>query len=86
MSHRAIFGWWVTVPAVTTWRCCLVFDVWLRVGIGLDRGDRCCRGVRTVASIVIRVGVRVCVFGGSGGLKNTRTTERTQQFILVQAD
>jgi hypothetical protein len=43
-------------------------------------------GVETVASIVVRVSVRVRVYDGSGGLKNTRITERTQQFILVQAD
>jgi hypothetical protein len=37
-----------------------------------------CRGVKTAASIH--------VFGSSGGLKNTRITEGTQRFILVQAD
>ena len=41
------------------------------------------RGVETVASIIVRGGVRVRVFGGSGGLKNTRITERTQWFILI---
>ena len=44
------------------------------------------RRVKTMASIVIRVGVRVHVSGGSGGFKNTRITERTQRFILVRAD
>jgi hypothetical protein len=24
-SRRAVIGWWVTVPVVTTWRCCLVW-------------------------------------------------------------
>ena len=41
-------------------------------------GLRCrgqCRGVGTATSIVVRVGVRVRVFGGSGGLKNTRIIE-----------
>jgi hypothetical protein len=42
-----------------------------------------CHRVRIMASIVVRVGVRVRVSGGSGGLKNTRITEMTQQFILV---
>jgi hypothetical protein len=42
-----------------------------------------CHGVETMASIVVRGGVRVCVFGGSGGLKNTRITEGMQWFILV---
>ena len=37
-----------------------------------------CHGVRTTTSIVVRVDVRVRVSGGSGGLKNTRITERTQ--------
>ena len=41
--------------------------------------------VETMASIVIRCGVIVRVSGGSGGLKNTRITEGTQLFILVQA-
>jgi hypothetical protein len=36
-----------------------------------------CRGVRIVASIIVRVGVRVCVSSGSGGLKNTRITKKT---------
>jgi hypothetical protein len=45
-----------------------------------------CRGVKTAASIVVRGSVRVHVFGSSGGLKNTRITEGTQRFILVQAD
>ena len=36
--------------------------------------DGWCRGVETVASIVVRVGVRVRVSGGSGGLRNTRIT------------
>jgi hypothetical protein len=45
-----------------------------------------CRGVGTTANIVALVGVRVCVSGGSGGLKNTRSIEGTQQFILVRAD
>jgi hypothetical protein len=35
-----------------------------------------CRGVETVASIVVRVDVRVRVSGGSGGLKNTRIMQR----------
>jgi hypothetical protein len=34
----------------------------------------CCRGVGTMASIVVRVRVKVRVSGGSGGLKNTRIT------------
>jgi hypothetical protein len=34
-------------------------------------------GVETVASIVVRVGVRVWVSGGLGELKNTRIKERT---------
>jgi hypothetical protein len=34
-------------------------------------------GVRTTTSIVVRVGVRVHVSGGSGGLKNTRIIEGT---------
>ena len=38
-----------------------------------------CRGVGTAASIVVRIGVRVRISGGSGGLKNTRITERTQR-------
>jgi len=45
-----------------------------------------CHGVGTVASIVVRVSVRVRVSGGSGGLQNIRITERTQRFILVRAD
>ena len=32
-------------------------------------------GVKTAASIVVRGSVKVRVFGGSGGLKNTRITE-----------
>ena len=35
-------------------------------------------GVRTAVSIIVQVGVRVRVSGGSDGLKNTRITERTQ--------
>jgi hypothetical protein len=35
-----------------------------------------CHGVGTTASVVVLVGVRVRVSGGSGGLKNTRITER----------
>jgi hypothetical protein len=46
----------------------------------------CYRGVRVMASIVVRVGVRVRVSGGSGRLKNIRITERTQRFILVRAN
>jgi hypothetical protein len=42
-----------------------------------------CRGVKTVANIVVRGSVRVCAFGNSGGLKNTRITEGMQWFILV---
>jgi hypothetical protein len=45
-----------------------------------------CRGVGTMASIIVRVSVRVRVSGGLGGLKNMRITERTQRFILVWAD
>ena len=37
-----------------------------------------CHGVGIAASIVVRGGVRVRVSDGSGGLKNTRITERTQ--------
>jgi hypothetical protein len=37
--------------------------------------------VETAASIVVRVGVRVLVSGGSGLLQNTRITERMQWFI-----
>jgi hypothetical protein len=44
-----------------------------------------CRWVRTAASIVVRVGIRVQVSGSSGGLKNTRIIERTQWFILIRA-
>ena len=44
--------------------------------------DTTCRGVETMTSIVVRVGVRVRVSGGLGGLKNTRIIERTQRFIL----
>jgi hypothetical protein len=43
-----------------------------------SRYETCCRRVKTVVSIIVRVDVRVCVFGVSGGLKNTRITERTQ--------
>ena len=43
------------------------------------------RRVETVASIVVHGSVIVHVSGGSGGLKNTRITEGTQQFILVWA-
>jgi hypothetical protein len=45
-----------------------------------------CRRVKTMASIVVRISVRLHISSGSGGLKNTRITEGTQQFILVQAD
>jgi hypothetical protein len=45
-----------------------------------------CRGVETASIIVVRGSVRVRASGGSGGLKNTRITEGTQRFILVQAD
>ena len=38
-----------------------------------------------MASIAVRGSVRVCVSGGSGGLKNTRIIEETQRFILVWA-
>jgi hypothetical protein len=44
-----------------------------------------CRGVKTTSSIVCSSDVRVRVFGGSGGLKNTIITEETQWFILVRA-
>jgi hypothetical protein len=44
------------------------------------------RGVETASIIVVRGSVRVHASGGSGGLKNTRITEGTQRFILVQAD
>ena len=37
-----------------------------------------------MASIVVHRGVRVRVFGGSDGLKNTRFTHGMQWFILVQ--
>ena len=37
-----------------------------------------------MASIVVRGSVRVRVFDGSGGLKNTRITEGMQRFILVR--
>jgi hypothetical protein len=47
---------------------------------------RWCRGVQTAASIVVRVGVRVRVSGGSGGLRNKRITEGMQRFILARAD
>ena len=40
--------------------------------------DAACHRVRITASIVVRVGVRVRVSGGSGGLKNTRIIGRTQ--------
>jgi hypothetical protein len=36
--------------------------------------DASCCGVRTVARIVVQVSGRVCVSGGSGGLKNTIIT------------
>jgi hypothetical protein len=44
-----------------------------------------CHGVKTTSSIVCSSGVRVHVFGGLGGLKNTRFTEETQWFILIRA-
>ena len=55
----------------------------LRNGMMNKDMEEWCRGVGTAASIVVRVGVRVRVSGGSGGLKNTRIIERTQRFILV---
>jgi hypothetical protein len=33
-SRQAIVGWWVTVPVITAWRCCLVCAAW--------RGDGVC--------------------------------------------
>jgi hypothetical protein len=33
MSRRNIFGWWVTVPAITAWWCCLVSAAWHRDGV-----------------------------------------------------
>jgi hypothetical protein len=47
-----------------------------------------CRGVGPAASIVVRVGVKVQVSGGTTGLKNTRITKRTQYlswFGLIDA-
>ena len=48
-----------------------------------------CHRVGTAASIVVRVGARVRVSGGSGGLKNTRITEGMQEakswFGLIDA-
>jgi hypothetical protein len=32
----AIFGWWVIIPVITHWRCCLVHAVWRRDGVYLD--------------------------------------------------
>ena len=40
--------------------------------------DAACHRVGIMVSIVVTVGVRVCVSGGSGGLKNTRIIGRTQ--------
>ena len=45
-----------------------------------------CYAIKTVASIVVLVGVRVCASSGSGGLRNTRIIEGTQWFILLWAD
>ena len=33
LSCQAVFGWWATVLAVTTQRCCLVYAVWRMDGV-----------------------------------------------------
>jgi hypothetical protein len=44
-----------------------------------------CHGVKTMTGIDVHGSVRVCVFGGLGGIKNTRITKWMQRFILVWA-
>lgn len=41
LSHRTIFGWWVTIPVITAWRCCLICAVCHSDDVYLVRGDRC---------------------------------------------
>ena len=43
-------------------------------------------GVKTVASMLFESVSEYGVSGGSGGLRNTRITQRRQRFILVQAN
>jgi hypothetical protein len=33
MSRWALFGWWVSILAIITWRCCLVYAAWRRDGV-----------------------------------------------------
>jgi hypothetical protein len=35
-SGQGIFRWWVIVPVVTVWRCCLVCAEWRRDGVCPD--------------------------------------------------
>jgi hypothetical protein len=41
LSRRFIFGWWATVPADTTRRCCLVCTAWRRDGVWSGWVDCC---------------------------------------------
>ena len=48
---------------------------------GVRRGDGGCRGVETTASKLFESVSEYGVFGGSGGLKNTRITQRKRNSL-----